>query len=267
MNYEEAREFQNSQQEVVTVIGALLASLKGFSISLTDDGFDDLAGVRKLQPIVSEFTSTNAASLGGFCEKFHYPTYQREIIRPLGRITNLLGNQTLASKKIGSEQFKEQLDSHVEAISEVMIALAQIIPPAIDVNLKASNPFSAYCFISNILSSVSYSLIVIDPYLDQSIFYRYLYRLDNSIQIKLVSDESKLTGQRLNAFNSVEALFKTEYPNYELKLLQNLHDRYVLTETNAYTLGGSIKDAAKNSDYSITQVSDEKREELLQTYA
>ncbi len=97
MNYEQAREFQNSQQEVVTVIGALLASLKGFYSSLSEDGIDDLAGVRKLQPTVSEFTSVNAASLGRFCEKYHYPTYQREVIRPLGRITNLLGNQTLLS--------------------------------------------------------------------------------------------------------------------------------------------------------------------------
>jgi hypothetical protein len=148
-----------------------------------------------------------------------------------------------------------------------MIALAQIIPPAIDVNLKANNPFSAYCFISDILSNVSSRLMVIDPYLDQSIFYRYLYRLNNSIQITLVADENKLNGQRLNAFNSVQILFEAEYPNYELKMLQNLHDRYLVTEINAYVLGGSIKDAAKNSDYSITQVSEEKRKELLQTYA
>lgn len=233
MNFEEAKQFQNSQKEVVTVIGALIAALKGFSNSLTEEGFDDLAGVRKLQPIVSEFTSINAASLGRFCEKYHYPTYHREVIRLLGRITNLLGHQTLPSKKISSEQFKEQLDSHIEAIGEVMIALAQIIPPAIDVNLKANNPFSAYCFISDILSNVSSRLMVIDPYLDQSIFYRYLYRLNNSIQITLVSDENKLNGQRLNAFNSVQILFETEYLNYELKLLQNLHDRYLVTETNA----------------------------------
>ena len=65
----------------------------------------------------------------------------------------------------------------------------------------------------------------------------------------------------------METLFAAEYPNYERKLFSDLHDRYLINETNAYSLGGSIKDAAKKSDFSIMQVTEDKRNELRQTYA
>jgi hypothetical protein len=46
----------------------------------------------------------------------------------------------------------------------------------------------------------------------------------------------------------------------------NLHDRYIISETNAYMLGGSIKDAAIKSDFSIVQLDIAKKEELLEIY-
>lgn len=47
---------------------------------------------------------------------------------------------------------------------------------------------------------------------------------------------------------------------------KKLHDRYLINEINAYSLGGSIKDAAFQSDFSITQLTEEKRDELIKTY-
>jgi len=148
-----------------------------------------------------------------------------------------------------------------------MIAVAQIVTPSVDANLKANNAFAAYCFISSMIDGITSDLILVDPYIDQSVFYRYLYRLPKETKIKIVTDKAKLKGTRLNEFESAEVLFESEYPNYTRELRDGLHDRYLITEANAYTLGGSIKDAAKKSDYSIVQLTDEKRTELYALYA
>lgn len=268
MNFEEIRAFQIAQKEIVAMAGAFLVPLKSFSDSIsTSEGRGlDLAGVRRLQPIVSDFMS-KAGDINQFCTKYHYPTYYKEIIRPASRIATLLGNQTLPSKELEIVPFKQQIDTHIEGISEVMIATAQIVTPSVDANVKAGNAFSAYCFFSSVIDGTISELILVDPYIDQSVFYRYLYRLPKETKIKIVTDRDKLKGERLKELESVEVLFESEYPNYTRELRDSLHDRYLINETNAYTLGGSIKDAAKKSDYSIVQLTDEKRAELCALYA
>jgi len=268
MDFNEIDKFQKVQKEIVAMIGAFIMPLRSFSESLSvgENGLNDWSMVRQLQPIVSAFMS-NASIINEFCTKYHYPTYYAEIRRPAMRLTVLFGDQTLPSKELDAKTFKAQLDTHIEAISEVMIATAQIVIPHVDTNIKAGNSFTAYCFISSLMDSTTSKLIIVDPYIDQSIFHRYLYRLQKNVNIKIATDRGKLTGRRLESFESVETLFKEEYPNYERVSLEGLHDRYLITETSAYSLGGSIKDAAKTSDYSIVQVTEARRTELLRIYS
>lgn len=268
MDFNEIDKFQKVQKEIVTMIGAFIMPLRSFSESLSvdEDDLNDWSVVKQLQPIVSDFMS-KASIINQFCTKYHYPTYYTEIRRPANRLVPLLGNQTLPSKKLDAKIFKTELDTWIESISEVMIAIAQIVIPHVDTNIKAGNSFAAYCFISSLMDSTTSKLIIVDPYIDQSIFYRYLYRLQKNVNIKIATDRGKLTGRRLESFESVETLFKEEYPNYERVLLDGLHDRYLITETSAYSLGGSIKDAAKTSDYSIVQVTEAKSTDLLSIYS
>lgn len=268
MNFEEAKEFQMAQKEIVAMIGALLVPLQSFSELIPNNNNEevDLTAVRRLQPIVSSFM-TKAGAISQFCTKFHYPTYYKELVRPITRIATLLGNQTLPSKKVEPTTFKVQLMTHIAGISEVMIATAQIVAPSIDANVKANNAFSAYCFISSLIGAISSELIIVDPYIDQSIFYRYLYQLPKDVNIKIVTDKDKLKGDRLKEFESIEVLFESEYPNYKREIRTDLHDRYIINETSAYSLGGSIKDAAKKADYSIVELTEQKRNELYALYA
>ena len=267
MNLSEIKEFQESQKEMVAMLGSFITVLKSYSqlLSSTSEDSEELRLYRSLQPIVSEFSGkTNFFS--NFCTKYHYPIYYKETIRATTRITTLLGYQTLPSQKKEVSKFVAELDLNIEKLSEIMIATAQIVTPSIDTNIRADNSFSAYCLFSSIFDSTSSLLLLVDPYIDINIFYRYLYRLPKQTRIVLVSDKKNVTGQTLSALESVEKLFETEYPNYQRKMLTKLHDRYLVNETSAYSLGGSIKDAAKRSDYSIVQLSDEKRNELLQDY-
>jgi hypothetical protein len=173
MNFEEIKAFQVAQKEIVAMIGAFLVPLKSFSdsISTSEDDVVDLAGVRKLQLIVSEFMS-KASCVEQFCTKYHYRTYYDEIRRPSTRIASLLGYQTLPSKALEKVNFKTKLDSHIEGISEVMIAAAQIVTPSVDANVKAGNAFAAYCFISSLIDGATSELILVDPYIDLCIDFQ-----------------------------------------------------------------------------------------------
>jgi len=268
VNCKEIREFQIAQQEIVAMIGAFLTSLNNFSDAIPDTNSEeiDLVSVRRLQTIASDIMS-KVVVINQFCNKYHYPTYFKELVRSVTRIITMLEYQTLPSKKLDAIPFKDQFLTHIGGISEVMIAIAQIVTPSIDANIKAKNAFSAYCFISSIIAGTTSEIIIVDPYIDQSIFYRYLFRLPKEIIVKIVTDKDKLAGDRLREFESVEYLFKSEYTNYTRKLRDALHDRYLIIDVNAYSLGGSIKDAARKSDFSIVQLSEDKKTELCAMYS
>ena len=262
MSLENSKEFQTAQKEVVAMIGSFLVPLNSF---FELDAYD-LSSIRDIQMLVGEFIN-KLGEISRFCNEQNYPAYYHAIRRPAHQIHALLGNQLLPSKQLETSIFRDKLSTNLEGISEVMIAVAQIKAPFIDVNIRANNSFSAYCFVSSMLDSATSTVIIIDPYVDQSIFYRYLYRLEKSINIKVITDTEKFSAERLKSYESVEKLFMQEYPNYERKLFSNLHDRYLIIDLIAYSLGGSLKDAARNADFSITQVTENKKIELLQIYA
>ena len=108
---------------------------------------------------------------------------------------------------------------------------------------------------------------MVDPYIDQTIFYRYLNGIDSGVEVIIVTNSKNLKGERLKDFESVESLFKQEYKFYKRVSRGNLHDRYLLTEASAFSLGGSIKDAAIKSDYSVIQLGPDKKDELLKEYS
>jgi len=267
MSFEQISEFQQGQREIVSRLGAFLSQLSTL-IEVIDQGDEtDLdSKIKSLQPVIGEFIS-QASLIHKFLNKHHYMAYYRSIVPISNSIATILANQTMPSKKAKSEVFKRQYESYVNEISEAMIAIAQLLAPNVDVNIKARNPFSAYCFINSLMKSSQNMIMVVDPYIDKTIFLRYLSDLPSGSDIKIVTDPEKLKGRRLSEYESIEASFVTEYPNYERKMVNNLHDRYLVSDGIAYNLGGSIKDAASKSDYSIVQVSEEKKIEILQNYA
>ncbi len=110
-------------------------------------------------------------------------------------------------------------------------------------------------------------VIIVDPYIDKTVFYRYLSGLSNDLSITIATDSRKLRGSKLEEFESVEVLFKNEYPNYRRKMFDNLHDRYLVNEVHAYNLGGSIVHAAYRSDFSVIELAEDKKLEIEDKYA
>jgi|SaaInl85LU_5_DNA_1037374.scaffolds.fasta_scaffold00148_39 hypothetical protein len=259
--------FIKEQQDVVIKFGAILSVLDTFlaTIKITKDDNQINSEIRKIEPIVGAFLS-NSSELYSFFKKYNYTAYFKTIGPSLTSIINYLAFQTLPSKRQKIERFIELIEFETQIIREGMLSVAQILTLNLDINVKANNPFSAYTFLRSLISKGFERIIIIDPYIDYSVFYRYLEEVDNKTEITVISDKNKLRGERLNKYQDIESLFIQEYPKYSLKLLENLHDRYVLTNNAGYNLGGSIKDCAKNSDFSIIQISEKKRLELIKNY-
>ncbi|MEO0644856.1 MAG: hypothetical protein AAFZ17_01670 [Cyanobacteria bacterium J06650_10] len=267
MNLEESLDFQNTQQEVVSKIGSLISVLQSHITELASLSSDssELEVIRRLQPVIGEF-SARKGELYSFYNNYHYDAYYQVILNILHHIGRLLAVQTMPTSNQTLDSFVSELKSALKRIQEVMIATAQIVTPQVESNIKAKNPFTAYLFLSRLIDTSSKELCLIDPYVDASIFYRYLYRLQKSVKISLISNRKNLTGTRKEQFQTVEEIFKAEYSLYTSDFRNSLHDRYLINETAAYVLGGSLKDAARKSDYSVTQVSEKKRKELLKEY-
>jgi hypothetical protein len=267
MSFERISEFQQGQRETVSKLGALLSQLNSL-IETIEQSDETLLNekIKRLQPVVGEFM-THASPIYQFLDRHHYLAYYRSIGPAVNSIATILANQTMPSKKTEREKFKKHYQSQVNELGEAMIAIAQLLPSNVDVNIKAKNPFSAFCFINSLMKISQSIVMIVDPYIDKTIFLRYISDLPCDCEIKIVADPDKLKGMRLAEYESIETIFSIQYPNYERKMVENLHDRYLVCDGVAYTLGGSIKDAASKSDYSIVQVSESKKNEILQSYA
>lgn len=266
MSYETVSKFQKEQTSAVANIGAFVTCLDSFIEKIQEGGGDENAEIRRMQPLVGEFLKW-AHTLHKFLNEYHYVAYYKPIGSSANSISVLLANQTMPSTKVSKDNLLSALNAARSKISEAMMAISQIISSPIDANLVAGNAFSAYCFLRALIDSSEKEVVIIDPYLDKSVFYRYLTELDKKIAITLITDSRKLKGEKLVEFESVEHLFKRQYVNYRRTMHADLHDRYIINEVKAYNLGGSIAHAAFKSDFSVVEVSSDRRLEMLAKYA
>ena len=201
-----------------------------------------------------------------FLNRYNYSTYYGEIYNPCHQVASTLAIQTLPSKKKKTEEFLENVCQHYKFMAEASIAIAQLPSPPTDINIKAQSPFQAYCFFIGLLSSVKDFVYLVDTYIDASIFYNYFYHLPKTAKIQIASSSDRWNPTIKKQIEAVEPLFLSEYPNYARKDITDLHDRFIITETTAYQLGGSLKDCAKKSDFSVVQISEARRLELISQY-
>lgn len=265
-NFNEALKFQHEQQDAAIRIGAYLAPIKDFiDKSETDQSYaDDVNNIRRLQPHIGE--KTFLQKFNEFLNRYNYQSYNFTISDPYHYFASLLAIQTLPSKRIKTDDFIAQMKKWYKIMSEGLIAISQIPLPSIDINIKAQSPFQAYCFFEHLFAGVREFLYIIDPYIDATIFHIYFYRLPRAVKIQIASSSEKWNKNVREQIEAIEPLFSSEYTNYVRKDYADLHDRFVITETAAFQFGGSLKDAAKKADFSIVQISEERRMELIDTY-
>jgi hypothetical protein len=98
--------------------------------------------------------------------------------------------------------------------------------------------FDAYKFVSDLIESAKKRIIVIDNYVDASVLTLLLKRRQDVTAIlytKGISDTLKLDLQRHNA----------QYPEIFIEEKPDIHDRFLLIDSDLYHIGASLKDLGK----------------------
>lgn len=265
-NFNDALKFQHEQQDAAARIGAYLSPIKDFidKSEVNLSYADDVNNIRRLQPHVGE--QEFLSEIVEFLNRHNYLAYFSTIGDPYRQFASLLAVQTLPSKRIKTEDFMAGMKQWYRIMSEGLIAISQIPLPSTNINIKAQSPFQAYCFFVHLFAGVREFLYIIDPYIDATIFHLYFYRLPSALKIQIASSPERWNKNVKEEIEVVESLFSSEYANYIRKVYADLHDRFIITETAAFQIGGSLKDAARKADFSIVQISEERRLELINTY-
>jgi hypothetical protein len=98
--------------------------------------------------------------------------------------------------------------------------------------------FDAYKFVSGLIETAKKEIVVIDNYIDISVFTLLSKRKDNvnaTIYTKNISAASQLDLQKYNA----------QYPKILIEERSNIHDRFLAIDGDLYHIGASLKDLGK----------------------
>ena len=98
--------------------------------------------------------------------------------------------------------------------------------------------FDAYVFVNDLLKLATTEIILIDNYIDETVFT--IFSKYPNIRIKIytqnISKQLKLDFEK----------YQKQYQNIELKEFKNSHDRFlIIDKKNIYHLGASLKDLGK----------------------
>ncbi|MEA3443329.1 MAG: ORF6N domain-containing protein, partial [Bacteroidota bacterium] len=99
--------------------------------------------------------------------------------------------------------------------------------------------FDAYTLIADIIRSAKKSIILIDNYVDDTVFKQLAKRNNNVTAVIYSKATDKIVKQDLQKHNK-------QYPKIELKNLTTAHDRFLIIDSKTvYHFGASLKDAGK----------------------
>ena len=145
------------------------------------------------------------------------------------------------SDKITNDRFKE-LENDVILLKSKVENISNLLE---DKTLKPKQGifydgqiFDAYVFINDLFKIALDEIILIDNYIDETVFTLFSKYPNIKIKIytKIISKQLKLDLQK----------YKTQYQNIELLEFKNSHDRFlILDKKEIYHIGASLKDLGK----------------------
>lgn len=155
------------------------------------------------------------------------------------------------------EELARHLNEFYPAIRDAIATMPIAAPSSI---IEAQSPFTAYVSIKALCERAVRQLVWVDRYLHANMFHRYLRDVPDDAAITLVTwPKSKQNSSGKAAFDEfidISRLFAKERgaTGYRLLTMAGFHDRWLQCDDQLFQLGGSIKDAAVSSSYSISEI-------------
>jgi len=99
--------------------------------------------------------------------------------------------------------------------------------------------FDAYVFVNDLLRSAKHSIVLIDNFLDDRVFFQLAKRSEGVSATVLTRNISPQLEQDLKKHNS-------QYPPIQIKIFPHSHDRFLILDgETVYHIGASLKDLGK----------------------
>lgn len=145
------------------------------------------------------------------------------------------------SEKITNQRFKE-LENSVKLLSSRMDDISNLIKndstqPQEGIFFDGQ-VYDAYAFINDLIKSAKNEVILIDNYVDDSVFtlFSKYSNLKVIIYTQTITKQLKLDYQK----------YKVQYKNIKLHEFKNTHDRFIIIDNSKiYHIGASLKDLGK----------------------
>ena len=126
-------------------------------------------------------------------------------------------------------------------INRAIANLELQVPSEMKISFGAGDVYDFFKTLNEVIASAKKSLLIIDPYLDQTVFDHYLNSRNKDVQVKLLVNKN--AEQLLPASKKYNAQFGDVL---EIKKSKTLHDRVIFVDGYVcWLIGQSLKDAAK----------------------
>lgn len=163
-----------------------------------------------------------------------------QIIEAFVAMRKIISSNTLLFTKVESLE-KRQISYEIKTdakIEQVLNALEQKEQIPKEGIFFDGQIYDAYVFVNDLLKSAKSEILLIDNYIDDTIFT--LFSKYPNLQIKIytqtITKQLKLDYQKYNS----------QYKNIELQEFKNAHDRFMIIDnTQIYHIGASLKDLGK----------------------
>ena len=135
-------------------------------------------------------------------------------------------------------RIEDNLQNLTEKVKGIGLQINTNLPPTQNIFYNGQI-FDAYTLIADIIRSANNSIIILDNYIDDSVFKQLTKRNKGVKAIIYTKPLSKTVKQDLQKHNA-------QYPEIEIKKLSTAHDRFMIIDNNSvYHFGASLKDAGK----------------------
>jgi len=166
-------------------------------------------------------------------------------------------NAEIAEMKVSVESQNARIRA-VENHIDFFVKAAQLPSGGI---IAPNTRFNGYVLIADLVKSARRSIVFIDPYADISAL-KFTAMKAEDVAATIYS--ARISHQ----FKEEAALYKKQHPEFDLKTMRVIHDRFLLVDDTVYHFGASFKDmGAEFSAYSVLNfvTPEEVIEKVMQT--
>ena len=149
----------------------------------------------------------------------------------------------------------EQLERRVSKTEEQIDFFVHTSLPPVEGIYYDGQIFDAYRFVSDLIRKAKESVVLIDNYIDDTVFSLLDKRREGvkaTVYTKSINKQLQLDMTRHNE----------QYATIEVKLFNKAHDRFLLIDDEVYHIGASVKDLGKKW-FAFTLMHDIKASELI----